>query len=66
MCNHIPRCPAAEASDARTAHVLVPHPEQGWCLLCNGLILFDDGGAILPGGPVLPPPPRVPRSSVAA
>jgi hypothetical protein len=27
-----------------------PHEEQGWFLLCNGVILFDDGGAILPNG----------------
>jgi len=20
------------------------HPEQGWSLLCNGIVLFDDGG----------------------
>jgi len=30
--------------------VVAPHPEQGWCLLCNGVILFDDGGVILPDG----------------
>jgi len=23
------------------------HPEQGWSLLCNGVIVFDDMGAIL-------------------
>jgi hypothetical protein len=30
------------------------HPEQGWSLLCNGVIVFDDMGEILPGGRVLP------------
>jgi hypothetical protein len=24
------------------------HPEQGWSLLCNGVVLFDDGGELLP------------------
>jgi len=24
------------------------HPEQGWTLLCNGVVLFDDGGELLP------------------
>jgi len=50
MCAHVPACPAADSRSARTAHVVAAHPEQGWCLLCNGLIVFDDGGAILPGG----------------
>ena len=25
-------------------------PEQGWSLLCNGVIAFDDGGDLLPDG----------------
>jgi hypothetical protein len=24
------------------------HLEQGWSLLCNGVVLFDDGGELLP------------------
>jgi hypothetical protein len=24
--------------------------EQGWSLLCNGVVLFDDGGELLPNG----------------
>jgi hypothetical protein len=28
--------------------VIAAHPEQGWSLLCNGIITFDDGGAIMP------------------
>jgi hypothetical protein len=35
--------------------VVCRHHEQGWCLLCNGLIAFDDGGAILPNGAALAP-----------
>ena len=31
------------------------HPEQGWSLLCNGIILFDDGGVLLPGGAAIAP-----------
>jgi hypothetical protein len=30
--------------------VVSEHPEQGWCLLCNGVVLFEDGGVILPEG----------------
>jgi hypothetical protein len=35
--------------------VIVSHPEQGWSLLCNGLILFDDTGELLPDGTVVSP-----------
>jgi hypothetical protein len=30
-------------------------PSRGWSLLCNGVIVFDDMGEILPGGRVIPP-----------
>ena len=26
------------------------HPEQGWSLLCNGIVLFEDFGELLPDG----------------
>jgi hypothetical protein len=35
------------------AHVAVSHPEQGWSLLCNGIVLFDDAGVLLPAGQAL-------------
>ena len=50
MCTHSPSCPAAESGEASRAQVVCRHDEQGWCLLCNGVILFADGGAILPNG----------------
>lgn len=31
------------------------HPEQGWGLLCNGVVLFEDTGALLPDGTVTEP-----------
>jgi hypothetical protein len=31
------------------------HPEQGWNLLCNGAIVFDDTGELLPDGRVVAP-----------
>jgi hypothetical protein len=31
------------------------HPEQGWSLLCNGVVLFDDTGELLPDGEVIAP-----------
>jgi hypothetical protein len=41
--------------DRIAARVTVSHPEQGWSLLCNGIVLFDDTGALLPGGQVVLP-----------
>jgi hypothetical protein len=33
--------------------VVASHPEQGWSLLCNGVVLFDDCGELLPDGSVI-------------
>jgi hypothetical protein len=55
-CHHEPRCPSAQAVDRDAARVLVRHPEQGWNLLCNGVIVFDDEGELLPDGRAVPPP----------
>jgi hypothetical protein len=49
-CTHAPACPEAAAADRDAAHVLVSHPEQGWSLLCNGVVLFEDTGELLPDG----------------
>ena len=38
-----------------SAHTVALHPEQGWSLLCNGVIVFDDMGEILPDGRVIHP-----------
>ncbi|BCJ26607.1 DUF5999 family protein [Actinocatenispora sera] len=56
MCLHTPECPSALALDREAAHVVSAHPEQGWSLLCNGVILFEDDGEILPDGHTLAPP----------
>jgi hypothetical protein len=54
MCSHQPSCPAPNASDRDAARVVAGHPEQGWSLLCNGVIAFYDGGDLLPDGRALP------------
>ena len=54
-CPHQPRCPDALAADRISARAVARHPEQGWSLLCNRVVLFDDGGALLPGGRAVPP-----------
>jgi len=54
MCHHNPRCPASDAPLCCSAHVTADCTDQGWCLLCNGIILFDDGLFLTPGGEVRP------------
>jgi Family of unknown function (DUF5999) len=55
MCPHTPPCPAPSAPDREAAHTIVSHPEQGWSLLCNGIVIFDDTGELLPGGAFIAP-----------
>jgi len=35
--------------------VVAAHPEQGWSLLCNHVVLFDDAGQLLPDGTAVAP-----------
>jgi Family of unknown function (DUF5999) len=55
MCPHTPPCPASSAPDREAAHTIVSHPEQGWSLLCNGVVIFEDTGELLPGGAFIAP-----------
>ena len=55
-CTHSPACPDATATDCCSAHTVSDHFEQGWCQLCNGVILFDDGRYLAPDGHVEPVP----------
>ena len=63
------RSPESRVPCARTSRIARPqkpptgrprtpsrcHPEQGWSLLCNGVLLFDDTGELLPDGRVINP-----------
>ena len=55
MCEHQPPCPNADAVDRDAARVISCHPEQGWSLLCNGVIIFEDTGELLPDGSCIQP-----------
>jgi len=44
-----------DAPDCQSARVIACHPEQGWSLLCNGVVIFEDTGALLPDGSVIEP-----------
>ncbi|GHD20412.1 DUF5999 family protein [Nocardiopsis kunsanensis] len=60
MCSHEPVCPSSEDVDHEAARVVVSRPEQGWSLLCNGVVQFDDTGELMPDGAVVAPHrPRV-------
>jgi hypothetical protein len=54
MCPHVPACPDPTSDLRDLAAVVRSHPEQGWSLLCNGVVLFDDDGELLPDGRAVP------------
>ena len=53
-CAHHPACPDADAPDRDAARTIVRVDIQGWSLLCNGVIVFDDLGEILPDATAVP------------
>jgi hypothetical protein len=55
LCTHTPKCPSADSPDREAAHVVAAHPEQGWSLLCNAVLIFEDTGELLPDGKVIAP-----------
>jgi hypothetical protein len=65
MCQHRPPCPPPDAFEHAAARVMVAHPEQGWSLLCNGVVLFDDTGELLPDGRAIAPHGWSPSQSAA-
>jgi hypothetical protein len=65
MCQHLPQCPAADRPDRDAARTVAGHPEQGWSLLCNGVVLFDDLGELLPGGRIRTPAGSRPLAAAA-
>ncbi|MFJ3309676.1 DUF5999 family protein [Streptomyces sp. NPDC086549] len=53
MCRHDPACPAT---------VVARHDDQGWSLMSDGSIVFDDTGELLPNGRIVPPHRPLPVS----
>ncbi|MEU2462351.1 DUF5999 family protein [Streptomyces sp. NPDC012473] len=64
MCIHTPQCPTADSPDREAAQAVAAHPEQGWSLLCNALVIFEDTGELLPDGQIIAP--HRPLATVAA
>ncbi len=54
-CRHAIECPSAEATDREAARVVSTNYTQGWSLLCNGVVTFDDTGELLPDGTSIEP-----------
>ena len=66
MCTHQPSCATAQAPDRGAARVVAAHPDQGWSLLCNHVVLFEDGGMLLPDGGRIEPFQPVPSVAVVS
>lgn len=43
-CPHTPQCPDSNHPRRLGAVIIAAHREQGWHLLCNGIVIFDDSG----------------------
>ena len=54
-CPHRPPCPGALEPDRLAARLVARYPDQGWSLLCNGVVLLDDGDQLLPDGRIVSP-----------
>lgn len=55
MCPHVPCCPAADASDREAARTIRRDEPQGFSVLCNGVVLWEDTGELLPDGRIIAP-----------
>jgi hypothetical protein len=66
VCQHMTPCPTADAIDREAARIVATFREQGWSLLCNGVIIFEDTGEILPDGTMIAPHRGPARHALAA
>ncbi|MEV6350521.1 DUF5999 family protein [Actinoplanes sp. NPDC051851] len=66
MCQHLNQCPPAHAIDREAALIVATFREQGWSLLCNGVIIFEDTGELLPDGTCIEPHRGPARHALAA
>ena len=58
MCRHQPRCPQSRAPDHLAARIVAAHPEQGWSMLCNGVIVLTTAANCSPTAAPSSRPPR--------
>lgn len=55
MCPHKPRCPEADAPDREAATTVRRDETVGFSVLCNGVVLWEDTGELLPDGRIIAP-----------
>lgn len=55
MCSHEPPCPAAQAPNGEAALIIARDWFLGWARLCNGIVLWEDTGELLPNGELVAP-----------
>ncbi|QTA36722.1 DUF5999 family protein [Streptomyces sp. CA-256286] len=55
MCKHSPTCPNADAADHEAAKAVLRDDVTGFARLCNGVILFNDTGELLPDNTIIAP-----------
>lgn len=49
MCTHTPACPQVQAPDAAAARIVADHlQDSGYALLCNGAVLLEGDGLLVP------------------
>jgi hypothetical protein len=41
VCHHDPPCPSAYSPARHEAHAVIVNVQQGWSLLCNGIIVNE-------------------------
>ncbi len=52
-CPHTPTCPPVQAPDAAAARIVADHlQDSGYALLCNGAVLLEGDGLLVPPQPV--------------
>lgn len=59
------RLPGRRLPDREAAKPTASHYEQGWSLLCNGILLFEDTGELLPDGQIIAPHRPTPAAVAA-
>ena len=48
-CPHTPTCPPVQARDAAAARIVADHlQDSGYALLCNGAVLLEGDGLLVP------------------
>lgn len=55
MCSHTPPCPPADGPDGEGAKIVARDSGMGSHRLCNGIVTFEDTGALLPDGRIIEP-----------